>query len=331
MTPAPSLLIGDIGGTNARFALADPLSPAYSDEITLHCTDFETSEDAIGHYLDKTGIPEPDIICLAAAGPIVDQSVSFTNNHWSIDCRSLSARFPSAQNRLLNDFEAIAWSLPHIGAQDAVTIGLEDTHSRDPQHFNIGVLGCGTGLGVAGATVRDSGIHHIVGEGGHIGFAPENQLQLEVLKQLRERFERVSNERLLSGPGIQNIYWALRKIHGQRGTRITTREIFQSALANEDVIAAETLHLFYEALGQVAGNLALSLGANDGIYIAGGIVKRYPDLLKTSSFRSGFEAKGRHRALMEKIPTLLIMHPQPGLLGTGYCARQMHQNGAMQA
>jgi glucokinase len=153
-------------------------------------------------------------------------------------------------------------------------------------------------------------------------------MQLEVLKQLRERYERVSDERLISGPGLENIYWALRKIHGKPATKITTAEIFSRVLANEDVIAAESTQLFYEALGQVAGNLALALGAFDGVYLAGGIVKRYPDLLKTSSFRSGFENKGRHRSLMERVPTLLILHAQPGLLGASYCARELNQQTA---
>ena len=119
------------------------------------------------------------------------------------------------------------------------------------------------------------------------------------------------------------------RIHGQQSSGITAAEIFSRVLANEDVIAAEATQLFFEALGQIAGNLALSLGAYDGIYLAGGILKRYPDLLKSSSFRSGFENKGRHRSLMESVPTLLILHPQPGLLGASHCARQLYQQTAV--
>jgi glucokinase len=315
------MLIGDIGGTNARFALANPTLTGYSEELTLHCADHETAVEAINDYLGRVGIPDPDVICVAAAGPVVDQTVRFTNNAWTIDCRELAKRFPSAEIRLINDFEAIAWAIPHFEPADVETIGPEVTTGRDPDHYTIGVLGCGTGLGVAGVTVREGRIHHITGEGGHTGFAPESRVQFEVLKQLSKRFERISDERLLAGPGIENIYWALRRIHGEDDVRITTAEIFQRALDNTDDIATETLRFFYEALGQVAGNLALMLGAFDGIYIGGGIVIRYPDLLKTSSFRSGFENKGRHRSLMERTPTKLILHPQPGLLGASHCAR----------
>jgi glucokinase len=322
--PQTILLIGDIGGTNARFALADPDDCGFSMEMTLACRDFETSELAIREYLQRVGMPRPDAICLAVAGPIVDDSVRFTNNHWSIDCRELRQDFPSAEVRLLNDFESIAYSLPLLGKSDLATIGLESAGLEGRTGYTVGVLGPGTGLGVAALVRTGHGLHPIVGEGGHVGFAPESKLQLQVLMLLRERYERVSNERLLSGPGLENIYWAIRRIHGDRGARLTAPEIFQRALANEDVHAAEALQLFYEALGQAAGNLVLSLGAWDGVYIAGGILKRYPELLQAGRFRSGFENKGRYRAMLEKVPTFLILHPQPGLLGAAYCARQMH-------
>ncbi len=324
MTDA-SLLVGDIGGTSARFALVDPNGSAYSNEMTLRCAEYETAAEAINDYLRHTNTPNPAVVCLAVAGPIVDQSVRFTNNHWSIDTQELQHHFTSSRVQLLNDFEAIASSIPLLGDGDLATVGLGLSNIKDKKEFTVGVLGPGTGLGVAGLSGREGSLHTIVGEGSHVGFAPETHIQFEVLKQLRKRFERVSDERLLSGPGLENIYWALQKIHGDPTTQITAAQVFERALANQDVYAAEALQLFYEALGQVAGNLALTLGAYDGIYLAGGILKRYPDQLKTSSFRSGFENKGRHRSLMERTPTLLILHPQPGLLGASYCARQLYQ------
>jgi glucokinase len=319
----PALLIGDIGGTNARFAMADPLGSGFALEMTLNCADYETAELAIADYLARSGGTQPEVICLAVAGPIVDQGVRFTNNDWAIDCRDLQRGFPGARTRLLNDFEAISYAIPLLGEDDLTAIGLESDGLEGKPEFNIGVVGPGTGLGVGGLLGRDGKIYPVVCEGGHVGFAPENQLQFQVLKELRERFERVSNERLLCGPGIENIYWAIRRIHGDKGKTPPAPEIFQRALANEDVFAAETLQLFYAVLGQVAGNVALMLGAWDGIYIGGGIVKRYPDLLKTGSFRSGFENKGRYRTMMEKVPTFLVLHEQPGLLGAGHVARQM--------
>ncbi len=318
----PYCLIGDIGGTYARFALADPGKSTFNRELTVLCKDYKTAEFAIIDYLERTEMPAPEVICLAAAGPVEDEKVVFTNNHWSIDCQGLRNRYPAARIRLLNDFEAIACSIPLLKESDLLTIGPEPVLVQDKIDYTIGVLGPGTGLGMAGLVVSEDKIHPLAGEGGHTGFAPENPLQSRLLKELRERFGRVSDERLLSGPGLKNIYQALCAIHGEPCVSLSAPEIFQRAQL-KDLRAAETLDLFYEVLGQVAGNLALKLGAYDGIYIAGGIVKRYPELIKSSRFRQGFENKGRYRKMMEKIPTLSIMHPQPGLLGITFCTRQM--------
>jgi glucokinase len=325
----PCLLIGDIGGTNARFALAHPDEPGFSGELTLHCADYETAEQGIADYLERSGGVLPDVMCLAAAGPVVDDRVSFTNNDWVIDSRELRHKYPASSVRLLNDFEAIAYSIPTLGENDVETVGLVPSELEGKSEFTLGVMGPGTGLGIGGLLGRENGVYPVVGEGSHAGFAPETRMQFKVLKQLRQRFERVSEERLVSGPGLENIYWALCRIHGEQTTEITAAEIFSRVLANEDVLAAEATQLFFEALGQIAGNLALALGAYDGVYLAGGILKRYPDLLKTSSFRSGFENKGRHRSLMERVPTLLILHPQPGLLGASHCARELYKQTAV--
>ena len=322
----PCLLIGDIGGTNARFALATPDGRGFSNELTLACTDYETAEQGVADYLERSGNCSPDVICLAAAGPVVGGCVRFTNNHWVIDSQALREKFPSSRVHLLNDFESISYSLPLLEANDVATIGVVPTRFDEKLALTLGVLGPGTGLGTGGLLVRDKGIFPIVGEGSHAGFAPETVKQFNVLKQLRQRFERVSSERLVSGPGLENIYWALCRIREEPAIEITAAEIFSRVLAKEDAIAAEATQLFFEALGQVAGNLALALGAFDGMYLAGGIVKRYPDMLNSSSFRSGFENKGRHRALMEKVPTLLITHPQPGLLGASYYARELYKH-----
>jgi len=321
----PCLLIGDIGGTNARFAFAHSDKSGFFNELTLSCANYETADEGIAAYLERSGKNAPDVTCLAAAGPVIDDSVSFVNNHWVIDGRKLLESLPSSAVRLLNDFEAIAYSIPLLNENEISTVGLVQSELAGRSEFTLGVLGPGTGLGVGGLLGRSNGLYPIVGEGSHAGFAPETRMQSRVLRQLRQRHNRVSNERLMSGPGLEGIYWALRKIHGKQSVEITAAEIFSRVLANEDVIATESVQMFYEALGQVAGNLAMTLGAYDGIYLAGGILKRYPDLLKASDFRSGFENKGRHRSLMEKVPTLLVQHPQPGLLGTSYCARELYQ------
>lgn len=314
------LLIGDIGGTNARFALANQTHPGFQDVLELKCRDYETSSDAIRHYLSEVGVPAPDAICLAAAGPLIDHSIKVTNNHWNLSTASLASEFDLDAVRLVNDFEAIAYSIPFVGPEDRVAVGAPPGPDLDRRDFDVAILGPGTGLGVAGLGARDGLLFAVTGEGGHVGFAPETVRQSEILGVLRGRFERVSAERLVAGSGIENIYAALLQLDGQAPQERSAADIF--AAADGSATAAEAVRLFFEILGQVAGDLALTLGAFDGVYIAGGIAKRYPDLLSEGTFRNAFMAKGRHRHIMERIPTYLITHPQPGLLGASYLAQK---------
>lgn len=319
----PCLLIGDIGGTNARFALAHPGQKGFFGEWTLACAEYETAEQGVAAFLQRRGIEKPDVICLAAAGPVMDGKVDIINNHWQIDGLSLQASFAASHVRLLNDFEAIAYAIPLFGDSDVLCVGVLPCELHNKTEFTLAVMGPGTGLGIGGLLGREGGVFPVVGEGGHVGFAPESPVQHKVLSQLRQEFERVSNERMLSGPGLENVYRALCQLNGETAADITAAEIFSRVLAKEDVLAVQATQLFFEALGQVAGNLVMTLGAYDGVFLAGGILKRYPDLLKASDFRAGFEAKGRHRHLLEKVPTSLIIHPQPGLLGASWCAREL--------
>lgn len=318
-----SLLIGDIGGTNARFALARRDQPGFLDAMTVPCSDFESAHQAIEFYLQEKGAAAPEIICLAAAGPIVAQTVRFTNNHWNLAVDDLHADFSGAQVRLLNDFEAIAYSVPHLQESDYMQVGLPDKGPLPTDNLTVGILGPGTGLGAVGLKVVAGNSMPIVGEGGHIGFAPASQVQIEILSVLREHYDRVSVERLVCGTGIENIHWALGRVHGQDWPRRSAKEIFAAARNNQDGRASEAVHMFFEVLGQVAGDFALAIGAHDGIFIAGGIVPRHPDLFANSGFRAGFENKGRSRSLMESIPTRLIQHEYPGLLGAAVIAAEM--------
>jgi len=323
----PVLLVGDIGGTNARFALADPHRPAYRAAEKFTCADFATAEDAIQAFLEGQGAGRPDHLCLAAAGPVVDGVVRLTNNHWTLSSERLGARFGARSARLLNDFEAIAYALPFLEEADLRPVGPPGPTPDPEGRFNLAVLGPGTGLGMAGLIGRSGAIHAVVGEGGHQGFAPESARQLALLRVLRERFERVSDERLVSGPGLVHLHDALRTLEGRPGAPLEAADIFDRAEAGEDDLAEEAVKLFFEVLGQVAGNLVLALGAFDGVFIAGGIVKRYPRLLAASGFRAGFDNKGRHRSLMERVPVHLITHPDPGLLGAAYGA--LERGGAV--
>lgn len=314
-----SYLVGDIGGTNARFALADP-EGGYGYEHTLGCADFETARTAIQSYLDTVGAPAPDVICLAAAGPIVGQTVRFTNNHWVIDIAELGAAFGTGRVRLINDFEAVAWSIPALDDGDCVSIGLPPPLPLKGRDYTVAITGPGTGLGAVGLMARGGMLLPIPGEASHSGFAPETKVQIEILEAIRERFDRVSFERVVSGPGIENLYWALCTIHGEQRQQLEAAAVFTAAESGSDPRAAEAVQVFFEILGQFAGDLALSLNAHDGVFIAGGIAKRYPELLESGRFRSGFENKGRNRSTMERIPTQLITHPEPGLLGAAHCA-----------
>jgi glucokinase len=320
---AKTLLIGDIGGTNARFALSDSKNPGFAELATFQVTDYESIESAIHEYLRIVGAAEPDVICLAGAGPVVDQRIRMTNNHWTIAVESLAKEFSTEAVQLLNDFEAIAYSVPYFGIEDCEPVGLPDPKPLPDEKYTVAVLGPGTGLGAVGLRKQAGLLIPIAGEASHGGFAPETRVQIDVLIALREKFDRVSSERLVSGQGIENIYWALGQIHDDKLPKLSAADIFAKTMEGSDARAAEAIGLFFEVLGQVAGDLALALGAEDGVYIAGGIVKRYPALLANSRFRAGFERKGRHRSLMERIPTQLVLHEQPGLLGASYCAIEM--------
>jgi glucokinase len=308
------LLVADIGGTNARFALADPGQPGFSNEATLQCADFATADDAIQHYLADVGAAAPDVICLAAAGPVIDQVVKFTNNPWRIAADDLATKFPDASIRLLNDFEAIAYSIPFLSSGE---------YLRSQDEFTIAIVGPGTGLGTAGLKKSHDVLVPILSEASHKGFAPETNLQRDVLEALLDRFGRVSVERLVSGVGLENLYWALAQVRKQDGPALSVAEIFSAAQGEASARVTTAVNLFFEVLGQFAGDIALAFGAKDGVFIAGGIVRRYPELFAASPFRSGFENKGRYRSHMEEIPTHLILHPQPGLLGASYVALEL--------
>lgn len=316
------LIVGDIGGTNARFALANQAHPGFHDVIELKCADYETSEDAIRFVLGQFGVARADAMCLAAAGPVVDGSVNITNNHWLVSSEHLASEFDVDAVRLLNDFEAIAYSLPFIAAEDRAVIGVPQGIALSGRDFNVAVLGPGTGLGVAGLIGRDKRLIPITGEGGHVAFAPETELQSDILRVLHSRWDRVSAERLVAGSGIENIYSALAVIRGEPSESLSARDVFEAA-ANASALANEAVAVFFEILGQVAGDLALTMGAFDGVYIAGGIAKRYPDILAASRFRKAFDRKGRHSHIIERVPTYLITHDQPGLLGASYLAQEL--------
>lgn len=315
--------MGDLGGTYARFALAEGQSGAFTHAVTYESRQFGSPEAAIQAYLKHTNCAAPGAICLAVAAPVVGQSARFLNSEWVVDGPALSQGFGGAPVRLVNDFHAIAHAIPALVPDHVEQIGARQPWLPETGDFTVGLIGPGTGLGVSGVLRVDGRLKALDSEGGHQGFAPESERQFEVLKSLRMQYERVSDERLLSGSGIENIYRALQDQCGETPASRGAAEIFQLGVDHREDAATEAVDMFFEILGQVAGNLALTLGARNGIYVAGGIARRYPKCLQRGAFRAGFENKGRHRSLMEQIPTGLITHPDPGLVGAAILARDL--------
>jgi glucokinase len=320
---AKKLLIADIGGTNARFALANDRAPGFRHEHILQCAEYPSAVAAIDHYLDRVGVDTPDALCLAAAGPVVNGVIRLTNNTWTLSVAELEQSFGAGRVRLLNDFAAIGYSVPFLAPGDLLQIGGPAPRALTGGDYTIGVIGPGTGLGCVGLKRVDNHLVLINSEAAHGGFAPETRRQIEILATLRERKDRVSSECLASGVGMENLYWALARLHAAPEERLAAAEIFGRAEEGQDAVAVEAIDIFFEIVGQVAGDLALTFGAEDGIFIAGGIAQRYPDRLQNSRFREGFEYKGSHRYMVERIPTQLITNRQPGLLGAAYCAREL--------
>ena len=316
-------LVADVGGTNARFAVA-------SDEgsislATRYSVDqYPSIEQALSAFLDEVlahGYGDtPDAACFALAGPIEGDEVRFTNSTWVASRSRLSRALGGSAVVFLNDFAAIGHAIPHLESTDWVQMG----GGASRVDYPIVVLGPGTGLGVCTLVGTKHGVTVIEGEGGHADFAPTNKEEALVLDVLSARFGRVSIERLLSGDGLLNIYGALMELErlssGQSGGSVVAdpSDVSALALAGSDPVAVRALTMFCNILGSVAGNLALTLGAKAGVYIAGGIPGRILSFLETSDIRARFEAKGRFQSYLQNIPLRVVIKEDLGLLGAAH-------------
>ena len=224
------LLLGDIGGTHARFALATPTAAGYRQEQVLQCADFESPEAAIAAYLEAASVVAPAVACLAVAGPIKDGVASLTNRDWRIAADELKQALGIEVFEVVNDFAAVAMSVPALGDADLLDIGELSPAPPVDRRRCVGVIGPGTGLGAAGL-VSVRGVHEVLtSEAGHAGFAPMSQLQVELNEVTRARFGRVSCERLLSGPGLENIYAGLCEVWGLEPKPLQAADVFSAAL-----------------------------------------------------------------------------------------------------
>jgi glucokinase len=301
-------LIGDIGGTNARFALAQ--GGRYEALGTLKVAEFPSLEAAIAAYLlDVPGDRHPSEGALAVAGPVTGDVFAMTNHQWQFSRSELATHFGMRQLLLVNDFTATALALPWLGERDLRRIGGGEPRPAAP----LALLGPGTGLGVSGLIPTEHGFVPLQGEGGHVTLAAVTPREVAVLEVMRARFDHLSAERALSGPGLVNLYQAVCALEGVGPVHDDPSAIQHGA--DTDPACAEAVALFCALLGNVAGNLVLTLGAWGGLYIAGGIVPRLVETLVRSDFRERFLSKGRLRTLLEQVPTWVITHPNPALLG----------------
>jgi glucokinase len=304
-------LIGDIGATNTRFALVQ--ADGKSTAARVYALDDHASlADAIDSYLQEESPPvPPEQAVLAVASPVTGDQVTLTNHPWTFSVEELRQHLRLKRLRVVNDFAANAAAITQLGEGDRVQIGGGTPIDATP----IGVIGPGTGLGVGALVPTASGMIAIAGEGGHATMMPATSQESAILDLMRKRYDHVSAERLLSGPGLVNLYNTICELAQAPAAPFSPAQITSPRIWSKDRHAREAAAMFYAMLGTVAGNLALTLGARGGIYIGGGIVPRLPQFLAQSEFRQRFEAKGRLRGYLAAIPTYLIVRPLPALLG----------------
>lgn len=304
-------LVGDIGGTNARFALVPEGSCRPTGEQVLRCADFESLEQAIRRYLHDNGSPPVREAALDVATGITGDFVHLTNGPWgfSIEQTRLSLGLDSLQ--VINDFTALALAVPTLQPGELHQVGGGAAVAGTP----IAVIGAGTGLGVSGLVCCGEGWKALQGEGGHTAFSPMSEREVGVLRWMWQRYDHVSTERLVSGMGLQNLHQALCALDGRPAAALTPQQITEAALGRSDAHCREALDLFCAILGAAAANLVVSLGARAGCFIGGGIVPRLGAYFDNSPFRARFEQKGRFRGYVAAVPTLVIRAENPALRG----------------
>lgn len=321
---AQRVLLADIGGTNARFALADTAvaSPLVVDSVREYAVaDFPSLPDAAARYLRDTGAAANRAV-IAVAGRVDGDEARITNFPWVISIRRTCEALRLDGMRLVNDFTAQSMAVLALQPDDVVSIGGTPWPARRGEAGNdrtFAVIGPGTGLGVGGLLIRGRRPYPLATEGGHVDFAPGTPEEIAILQQLSQEFGRVSIERLISGMGLVNIHRALSRIADADPGPMEPRDVTEGAAAG-DPRCMRAVDVFCAVFGGCAGDLTLTLGAWDGVFLAGGLVPRLLPTLQRSGFRERFEHKGRFAPTMAKVPTLAVMHPQPGLLGAAVIA-----------
>ena len=313
------LVVIDAGGTHARFALASIGADgaiALGEPVTLHTDDFATPEDAWREFARRSPGGEPRAAAIAIAGPVTGDTVPMTNSAWVLRIAAFKHSLGLERVTVLNDFGAVAHAVARAPADQLVHIAGPDRPL--PERGTVSVIGPGTGLGVAHFHRFAGGYHVQATEGGHIGFAPQDEFDDRLLASLRGVYGRVATERVNAGPGIEAIYAAL-------GGRALShdRAIWERGLAGEDELAAQAVERFCASLGSAVGDYALAHGAS-AVVLAGGLGLRLREVLPRSQFAERFRAKPRYEEMMAAIPVKLIVHPQPGLYGAAAAFAREH-------
>jgi glucokinase len=307
-------LMGDVGGTNARFAVQEVSGAPPTQVVTYPVVEYPNFGDCLQAYVAQLTCARPRLAAVGIANPIVGDLVKMTNFHWAFSIEAVRRELGFDRLLLINDFTALALSLPALQPEHLRRIGAGG--AADPKGA-VGLLGPGTGLGVSGLLHDTAG--HLVplgGEGGHVSLAPANAREDRVVAALRDKFGHASAERALSGMGLVNLHDALCAIDGVAPKALDPAGVTGAATAGSDPRCVEAVEIFFGFLGSVAGNLALTLGARGGMYIGGGIVPRLGDWIDRSAFRERFVAKGRFRDYLDAIPTWLIhAETSPALIG----------------
>ena len=305
-------LVADIGGTNARFAMVDLDDLAVPRFETYPCAKFSSLAEAAATFIKDTGA-RPSVAAFDIAGPVTGDRGVITNLSWHMTTEELAAATGARAALLLNDFEALALSIQLMTVADLHQLGGAAAVERATK----GLVGPGTGLGVGGLVWSASRWMPIPGEGGHTSFAAETVEEMEILATVARNFDHFSNERVVSGPGLVNLYICFAARRGLAlKERVGANEITRRALANEDPVANEALDFFVKALGRVAGDTALMMGARGGVYLGGGIPPKILDFLAKPGFRKAFESKGRLSPFLKPIPVYVMLARDAGLRGT---------------
>jgi glucokinase len=311
-------LVADIGGTNLRIGMTDN-NGEISTLSVYQCSDYAGLAEIVADYIAVNDLSDLVInACFAIACPVEQDLIVMTNLPWQFSKLELQKSLGLNTLLFINDYTAIAHAVPYLNEDQKVKVGGGKVQLEKP----ISICGPGTGLGVANVIPSDNGWISLGGEGGHVDFAPINNLETQILQFLLTRYEHVSYEQLLSGLGLEQIYQALMHIRGEEAKAYSAQDISEKALNKNCDICEQALAQFCSILGSFAGNLALTMASFGGVYIAGGIVPRFIEYFKNSNFRSRFEAKGRFVAFNRTIPTFVITESQPGIIGASAYLRQ---------